>query len=63
MFYYFLDINHLEDYLQPLDVGRNLTYDNLIDNDKLCARDCTKYPESRICYFKLVAEQYHAMGP
>ncbi|XP_065224732.1 uncharacterized protein LOC135848699 [Planococcus citri] len=56
---------NLEDYLQPLDVGRNPKYDKLINDDdgKLCSRNCTKYPESRICYYQLVAEQYHAMGP
>ncbi|XP_065222677.1 uncharacterized protein LOC135847170 [Planococcus citri] len=60
----FVERDFLEDYLQPLDVGiRNRTYDNFIDDDKLCSRDCTKYPEPRTCYYKFVAEQYHAMGP
>ncbi|XP_065224731.1 uncharacterized protein LOC135848697 [Planococcus citri] len=52
-----------EQYLQPLNVGRNRIYDKLIDDKILCARNCTKYPYPRICYFKFVAEQYHAMGP
>lgn len=53
----------LKPFLQPIDVGRNLTYDDMIDDGYLCSRDCTLYPEPRICYYKFVAEQYHAMGP
>ncbi|XP_065224738.1 uncharacterized protein LOC135848700 [Planococcus citri] len=54
---------NLQDHLQPLDVGYNPEYDQLIENDTLCSRNCTKYPQPRICYYKLVAEEYHAMGP
>lgn len=53
----------MQDYLQPLDVGRNPVYDEMKDDGKICSRDCTRYSEPRICYYKFVAEQYHAMGP
>lgn len=50
-------------YIQPMVPYHELNeYDFLQDDGQRCARNCTEYPESRICYFQFIATIQRSMG-
>lgn len=55
-------VQELTRFLQPDDLLSG-KYDYTRPTDYQCARNCDLYPESRLCYYKFVLEQYHVMGP
>ena len=54
-------------YEQPYRLGKDCfgvnCNDEVEDDGYMCDRDCDKYPEPRLCYWKFVIEQYTSMGP
>lgn len=57
-----IEYQDLSKYLQPDDLLSG-KYNFADPGDYLCARDCDSFPESRLCYYKFVAEHYSAMSP
>lgn len=49
-------------HVQNMYIGVNSSFDNVTETGINCARNCTQYPDPRICYYPFHAEQYNVMG-